>query len=131
MKTKILLFLLLLCLNFSVQGQGVLNGSFENYANVGCAQEDYYICHATNWHILNNTPDVIHSSNSQNQTPSHAPRTGNGNARFASPPNGMDEYFYGSTNFSLTAGETYVVSFWVRKDYTTTENIPMGMHMLK
>ncbi len=129
MKTKILLFLLLLCLNFSVQGQGVLNGSFENYANVGCAQEDYYICHATNWHILNNTPDVIHSSNSQNQTPSHAPRTGNGNARFASPPNGMDEYFYGSTNFSLTAGETYVVSFWVRKDYTTTENIPMGMHI--
>ena len=130
MKTKeLVLFLLSLCTGLGGNAQNLVNNpGFETYINTNCGGEDYFICNAPSWYILNNTPDVIHSSNSQGSSASHAPRTGEGNARFASPTNGMDEYFYGSTS-ALTAGQTYVISFWVRKDYTTTKNISMGLHI--
>jgi len=71
---------------------------------------DFSINYALGWQNLNNTCDFAHPSTSLSGSPSHAPRTGNGNARFGFPLNGMQEYFYGKTN-NLTAGEMYTVSF--------------------
>jgi hypothetical protein len=133
MKTiRIILLLALVCLYLpEVSGQNLVNNpSFETYNFNSACGDNYYICQASGWYILNNTPDVLNSINASVPPLSYSrqPRTGDANARFASPPNGMDEYFYGSTQ-PLTAGKMYVVSFWVRKDYTTSANISMGMHI--
>lgn len=107
----------------------MINGGFETYDPSASGENNYSINYALGWQVLNYTPDLAHPSTGLSGDPSHAPRTGNGNARFGFPiSNGKQEYFYGQTN-SLTAGETYAVSFWVRKDYTTSQNIPMGLHI--
>src|ERR1700754_3144325 len=108
MKTK--LFLLGTSLFFAcafASGQ-MINGSFENYTPP--SDYDYSIEGAQGWHNLNNTCDLCHPSNTLGGTASHQPRTGIGNARFGCPTNGLQEFFYGTTQ-PLTAGTTYVVSF--------------------
>src|SRR5690606_10450380 len=107
----------------------MINGGFEQYDPNGNHPDYYSIEYAYNWHNLNNTCDLGHTEVSAqgNAVPS-APRTGVGHARFGVPMNGKYEYFYGSTT-PLVTGETYVVSMWVRKDYTTTNNIPVGLYI--
>lgn len=109
----------------------MINGGFETYDPSASGANNYSINYALGWQVLNYTPDLAHSSTGLSGDASHVPRTGDGNARFGFPiSNGKQEYFYGQTN-SLTAGETYAVSFWVRKDYTTSQNIPMGLPPLQ
>ncbi|WP_430404840.1 T9SS type A sorting domain-containing protein [Fluviicola sp.] len=132
MKTiRKLLFLVMVCTYLpDAYSQLVNNPSFETYSYSSSCGPDYWICQATNWNVLVNTPDVLNSINASvpPNSYSHQPRTGDGNARFAAPPNGMDEYFYGSTQ-ALTAGQTYVVSFWVRQDYYQEGSGSVGMHI--
>jgi hypothetical protein len=133
MKTiRKLLFLVMACTYLpEAYSQNLVNNpGFETYSyNSGCAME-YWLCHAPNWTILLNSPDLINSITAPvpPNSFSHQPRTGDGNARFAAPPNGFDEYFYGSTQ-PLTAGQTYVVSFWIRQDYVTEGAGSVGMHI--
>jgi len=104
-------------------GQLMINGGFEEYLQV--TNPDYLVDNAPGWHNLNNSCDILHPSNSLASDASHQPRTGNGNGRFASPVNNQQEWLYGTTQ-PLSVGITYVVSFWIRKDYTTTKNLQVG-----
>ncbi|MNU61076.1 hypothetical protein D3C71_502790 [compost metagenome] len=129
---RIILFLVMVCLYLpdALSQNLVNNPSFETYNYNSSCGDNYFICQATNWNILLNTPDVLNPINASVPplSLSRQPKTGDANARFAAPPNGMNEYFYGSTQ-ALTAGQTYVVSFWVRKDYSTPENGSVGLHI--
>ncbi len=129
---RIILFLVMVCfyLPDALSQNLVNNPSFENYNYNSSCGDNYFICQATNWNILLNTPDVLNPINASAPplSLSRQPKTGDANARFAAPPNGMNEYFYGSTQ-ALTAGQTYIVSFWVRKDYSTPENGSVGLHI--
>lgn len=79
MKNKILL--LVCVLNFNIQSQTnlVTNGGFETYINTNCGCKDYYVCNATGWYMLNNTPDVAYTGNTLDVSGgSFNPRTGQG-----------------------------------------------------
>ena len=117
----------LVVLLFRFSFSQMINGGFEQYDPAAVDTYYYSIEYALGWHNLNNTCDFGHT-NTAGVPITPTPRTGVGHARFGVPMNGQYEYFYGSTA-PLVAGETYVVSMWVRKDYTTTENIPVGLHI--
>lgn len=119
---------LLVIINVTYSQNLMVNGGFETYDANANDFYDFSINYALGWQNLNNTSDLAHPSTSLFGSPSHSPRTGNGNARFGFPPNAEQEYFYGRTN-NLVAGEQYKVSFWVRKDYATSQNISMGLHI--
>jgi len=108
--TRILFTFLLTFVINTAFSQIMINGGFETNDVNGNDNYDFSINYALGWQNLNNTCDFAHPSTSLSGSPSHAPRTGNGNARFGFPINGMQEYFYGKTN-NLTAGEMYTVSF--------------------
>lgn len=120
--------LLLVIINVTYSQNLMVNGGFETYDANANDFYDFSINYALGWQNLNNTCDLAHPSTSLFGGSSHSPRTGDANARFGFPPNAEQEYFYGQTN-NLVAGEQYRVSFWVRKDYTTSQNIPVGLHI--
>ncbi|GAA0875869.1 hypothetical protein GCM10009118_22780 [Wandonia haliotis] len=115
--------------NVSGQTEYMINGGFEQWDNDdnndGIA-DDYYdhsIEYAVGWHNLINTCDVVHPNYDMI---SGTPRTGVACGRFGAPQNGMAEFCYGTTQ-PLTAGDTYRVSFWVRKDYSTGADKQIGV----
>ncbi len=132
MKNLFLYGLPLLCVSllssFSF-GQYMINGGFEQWDddddNDGNPDDywNYSLEYAVEWHNLVNTCDVNHSL-----APfvAGSPHSGVGFARFVAPENsGLNEYCYGKT-LPLTAGNTYVVSFWVRKDFSSDRDVPVG-----
>jgi hypothetical protein len=123
---KLIAVALLAWLPQMLSAQLMLNGSFEQGGGVVTGQ--YYdgsIEKALYWENLNPTCDWVHPST----TAAGTPRTGVGCGRFGwnSSPS-ADEYCYGQTA-SLTAGATYVVSFWIRKDYFDSPDVQVGAHI--
>lgn len=124
-KLFIALVLFLSISPFSVYSQTeyMINGGFEIWDN---SASDWYpesIEYALGWHNLVNTSDVKHPNS---LTVSGIPRSGQACGRFAAPTNGMSEFCYGTTQ-QLTAGQTYEVSFWVRKDDDISTNRQVGL----
>jgi hypothetical protein len=110
--------------------QLMINGSFEFEDGSAPSGSDYFsIEYATDWHALNNTPDLAKPLPTLDYEAYGAPRTGGNCARFGL--NGTvtsDEYFYGKTQ-PLTSGTTYVISFWVRKGDSFDASIDVGAHI--
>jgi hypothetical protein len=133
MNRYLFLLLLLLGITAKVSAQEMmLNGSFENYdGNPDGDSDPSTVSYAAFWRNLTGTCDLVHPSMSTSM--SGTPCFGVGCGRFGVSPSGWAEYMYGQT-LQLTAGQTYEVSFWIRKDYPTdvlrkvglaiTENVP-------
>lgn len=122
---KILALLLFAILPLNHFSQ-MVNGGFETYDGVSPDSYQYSIEYAAGWHNLNNSCDLIHPSA---LGAAGTPRTGVGCARLGWNSNSnADEYFYGTTN-SLTSGTTYVISFWVRKDYSNSPDYQIGAYI--
>ncbi|MCH2229447.1 MAG: T9SS type A sorting domain-containing protein [Crocinitomicaceae bacterium] len=111
------------------QVEYMINGGFEEWDNDDDDDgnpDDFYdhsIEYAIGWHNLVNTCDVVHPNY---PFVSGTPMNGVGCGRFGAPQNGLAEFGYGTTH-PLTAGETYQVSFWVRKDYSTNTDRKVGL----
>lgn len=129
MRYIIILILAFLSVRASGQIEYMINGGFENI-DISLPTTPPYIHPiwlAPPWNNLaGNTADVHHSGYAATSSIAGVPRTGNGNGRFVAAPSvGNNEYCYGATN-ALTAGETYIVSFWIRQDFSSSIEIPVG-----
>jgi hypothetical protein len=119
---------LLMCTAHS-QTEYMINGDFENVDNTIAINPPYPansgpIYLAPPWNNITNTCDVHHDVGSI--FVAGTPHTGEGNGRFVAPMNGgLNEYCYGVTD-PLIAGETYIISFWVRKDFSSNRDVPVG-----
>lgn len=115
--------------NTFAQVEYMINGGFEQWDNDDNNDgnpDDWYdfsIEYGIGWHNLVNTCDIVHPNY---PFVSGTPRSGQACGRFATPQNGMAEFCYGITN-PLVAGEMYTVSFWIRKDYSTAIDRPVGL----
>ena len=136
MKNLIFISLVLFGITSVSYGQSgpelMLNGGFE-VLDLNIPIEAPYpqgtspIYRAPPWDNVHNTCDV---HNTSYQTPViGSPRSGTGCGRFVAPESGApggNEFCVGETS-TLVAGETYIVSFWVRKDFTEDRDVPIGM----
>ncbi|WP_430404834.1 T9SS type A sorting domain-containing protein [Fluviicola sp.] len=126
------LFLLLLLLGITAKVTAqdmMLNGSFEECDGVAPSGTInlYNIEYGAYWHNIAGTCDLINPCVPDDV--SGTPCFGVGAGRFGvSGSTGAPEYMYGTT-LPLTAGQIYEVSFWVRKDYPTEVNKPIGLVM--
>ena len=101
------------------------------YDDVECHSLEF----AVGWHRIANSPDVIQPINVYPPIDmaadggicsiSGTPRSGVGAGRFGMD-GGSSEFGYGTTD-SLTAGVTYEISFWVRKDFYDQPNMQFGL----
>lgn len=126
---QLLIIIAMVCSAFQcISQEEMINGGFENIdlnvtSTTGYPGPIYY---APPWDNIANTCDVHHSIAINLLTIAGIPRSGEGNGRFVAPANGgLNEFCYGRTN-PLVAGETYVVSFWVRKDFSEDRDVPVG-----
>ncbi len=109
------------------QTEFMINGGFEDYDNVTNSNIPYIgaIDKAIGWHHITNTPDAKHLGFFPGL--SGTARSGQGCGRFGIAIDaGLEEFFYGTTQ-QLTAGQTYSVSFWIRKILPNIENVPIGL----
>lgn len=85
------------------------------------------IYRAPPWDNVHNTCDV---HNSSYVTPViGSPHSGTGCGRFVAPMTGAaggNEFCSGETD-PLVAGQIYIVSFWVRKDFSEDREVPIGI----
>lgn len=109
------------------QTEFMINGGFEDYDDVTNSNIPYIgaIDKAIGWHHITNTPDAKHLGFFPGL--SGTARSGQGCGRFGIAIDaGLEEFFYGTTQ-QLTAGQTYSVSFWIRKILPNIENVPIGL----
>ena len=90
--------------------QYMINGDFENYVYIGDPL-GIEISNIPGWQTIAGSCDVKHPSNQTSI--SGIPHTGDGCGRFFAAAQAADEFCSGTTQ-TLTAGNTYTISFWVR-----------------
>lgn len=125
-------YLILLCALIGwmpIHAQLVHNGGLEDWDySVPNASNDtfgQFINHAQYWQILQPTPDVFHPVNGL-AVPADA-HGGGAYGRFAAVPGSAQSEWSYTTTEPLTAGQTYEVSFWVRKDQGTSNDASVGL----
>ncbi|HRP53398.1 MAG TPA: hypothetical protein PLI97_07800, partial [Fluviicola sp.] len=124
-KQLYLLLLLMWASTIAFSQEMMLNGTFEECdGDVPSGSFEFSIEYASFWHNLIGTCDLSNPC-----TPffiGETPCFGVGAGRFGLSSNGYVEYMYGQT-LPLTAGQTYVVSFWVHKAYSTETIRKIGL----
>lgn len=126
--------LFIISLNFNrISAQFMINGGFEsvdiNLPTIAPYNAPIYL--APPWNNLTGTCDVHHSDYQQTISVAGVPHTGKGNGRFVLPSlisGGAGESCYGKT-LPLNSNQTYLVSFWIRQDFSSNYDIPVGVIM--